>query len=101
MLVSCLLCLLSYSKGQRALVLSEEHPSRVASFVSKESIPGDLDQQFCKQPKVRSSKVQGPDLTLCQAHIPQDQELNQSMTIFFDSFQAFLCNFITASLNYQ
>lgn len=41
--------------------------------------PGNLIQQFLKQPQVHSLEVQHPDSTLCQAHILQDCELSQGM----------------------
>ena len=50
-------------------------------FVSKVSFPGDLIQQFFKQPEVCSLKVQHPDFTLCQAPVLYDHKLNQGMVV--------------------
>jgi len=54
-----------------------EQPAFFHSFVSKDSFPGDLIQQFLKQPEVHAPNIQGPDPTLYQACIPQDHKLNQ------------------------
>jgi len=70
--------------GDREFLCSQkgifkESPALLHSFVSKESFPGDLIQQFLKQPQVCSPKVQGPGSTLFQVHISQDHECNQGM----------------------
>ena len=57
----------------------EEQPALLNIFVFKDSISWDLGQQFLEQLKVHSSKVQGPDTTLCQAHMAQDHEFDLGM----------------------
>ena len=68
--------------GNKKLLRSKKHilkvlPSLFCSFVPKDSFPGDLFQQFLKQPEVHSLEVQCSDSTLCQAHNPWDHELDQ------------------------
>jgi len=55
----------------------KELPALLHSFVSKDSFPGDLIQQFLKQPEVHAPNIQSPDPALYQACIPQDHKLNQ------------------------
>jgi len=83
MLIYCLICLISYSRGWRAFYSQEGIfkvlPALFCSTVPKDRFPGDLIQQFLKQPKVRFPEVQGPDCTLCQACVPQDHKLKQDV----------------------
>jgi len=54
-------------------------PALFCSFDPKDIFPGDLFQQFLKQPDVCSPEVQDADSSLCQAHIPLDDWLDQCM----------------------
>ena len=54
-------------------------PALLCSFISKDSLPGDLIQQCLKLTEVYSPKVQCPDPILHQAHVPQDHKLSQGM----------------------
>lgn len=71
-------CFLIPSDGE-LLHSQKEQPALFFSFVSKDFFPGDFIQQFLRKPQIRSLEVQGPDSTLCLAHIPQDCELSQGM----------------------
>ena len=83
MVVSVLFFLFSRTGRQRAFYSQEGIfkvlPALFCSTVPKDRFPGDLIQQFLKQPKVRFPEVQGPDCTLCQACVPQDHKLKQDV----------------------